>query len=69
MDDLMFELELLQEEEEKTTQIPQEKGPSVSPYKNASQEGMGQMASMFQDIDDFLLEAFPEEDEEDFIDP
>lgn len=67
MDDLMFELELIkeaEEEQEKKEQAAREKSVSVSPYQSAHQEGMGQLASLFQDIDDVLMDVFSDEEDE-----
>lgn len=64
MDEFMLELELLRQlEEDNPSSVEiEEKKESVSPYQNAQQEAMGQLAATFQRIDEILMAIELEEE-------
>lgn len=56
MDELMLELELLRQMETEMTFMEEDQNKKrTSPYQNAEQEAMGQLAAMFDDIDEILM--------------
>ncbi len=64
MDDFMLDYELIRsmQEEMPKAEEPKEKKVSTSPYINATQEAMGQLANMFSDLDNIFQEMFEERD-------
>ncbi len=65
MDELMLELELLKQfEDTEEVEDTEQEEERYSPYQNANQEAMGQIASMFQSLDNLFLE-FEEENDKD----
>lgn len=64
MDHYLLDMEILrqQEEEKMDSVVVEAKKQIESPYQSAHQEAMGQMASMFQDLDEIFLKIAMEED-------